>query len=427
MPIAPIPAHELLVFLLQVGLLLLLAKVLGWASSHFRLPAICGELLAGILVGPSLFGRITPGLSHWLLPQQAEQVHLLDGVSQFAVILLVGLTGMELDTALIRRRSGTALRISLAGIVVPFVPGVALGFPLAHMLHVSPAHTGVFAFFLGVAMSVSAIPVIAKTLLDMNLIHRNIGQLTLIAGMVDDAVGWFLLSIVSALAIGGVTFSTVSTALISVPLFVAAAIAVGRPIIRRVLRYTSGSPEGTIAAIAVLILLSASVTQALKLEAVFGAFVCGILVGSCPEFSWSRAAALRSVVLAFLAPLFFATAGLRIDLGALTKPLVLAVAIIVLTIAVAGKFIGAYVGGRYSRLTHWEALALGAGMNARGVIGIIVAMVGLRLGVLGTDSYTIIVLVAVVTSMMAPPILRRTMARVEHTADERLRAEERVG
>lgn len=426
MLIAPMPAHELMVFLLQVGLLLLLAKVLGRVASHFGLPPIMGELLAGVVLGPSLFGRIASGASHWLLPQQAEQVHVLDGISQIAVVLLVGLTGMELDTALIRRRSATALRVSLAGIIVPFVPGVALGYPLAHLLNISPDHRGLFAFFLGVAMSVSAIPVIAKTLLDMNLIHRNIGQLTLIAGMVDDAVGWFMLSIVSALAIGGVTVGNVGAALVSLPLVAVGAAVVGRPIVRQILRRTADSTEGTTAAVVVLILLSGALTQSLKLEGVFGAFVCGIVIGSCPEFSWSRVAALRTVVLAFLAPLFFATAGLRIDLGALTKPAVLAAAAIVLVVAISGKFAGAYIGGRLSRLTRWEALALGAGMNARGVVEVIVAMVGLRLGVLDTDSYTIVVLVAVVTSLMAPPILRLTMANVEHTADEKLRLQERV-
>ena len=426
MPIAPIPAHELLVFLLQIGLLLLLAKLLGRVAAHFALPAIIGELLSGVVLGPSLFGKLSHGASNWLLPKQAEQMHLLDGIGQVAVILLVGLTGMELDFGLIRRRLGTATRVSLAGIIVPFVPGVALGYPLAHLLGIGSAHAGVFAFFLGVAMSVSAIPVIAKTLLDMNLIHRNVGQLTLIAGMIDDAFGWFLLSIVSALAVGGVTMGKVSTALLSILFVIVAAALIGRPVVGRVLRLTASSAEATTAAVAVMILLAGALTQSLKLEAVFGAFVCGILIGSSADFAWSRVSALRTVVLAFLAPLFFATAGLRIDLGALAKPKILVAAVLVLLTAIAGKFIGAYIGGRLSRLTHWEALALGAGMNARGVIEVIVAMVGLRLGVLDTDSYTIIVLVAVVTSLMAPPILHLTMRKVEHTAEEDLRLEERV-
>jgi Kef-type K+ transport system membrane component KefB len=424
-PVQPVPAHELLVFLLQIGILLLTATLLGRLAARFSMPAVVGELLAGVILGPSLFGWTVPDVSGWLFPKQPEQMHLLDGVGQVGVLLLVGLTGIGIDLALIRRRSLTAVRVSLAGIIVPFVPGIGLGYLLARLLDIQ-GRTTVFALFLGVAMCVSAIPVIAKTLMDMNLIHRNIGQLTLAAGMVDDAFGWFMLSIVSAMAIGGVTTGKVTTALLYLVLFVLAAVLVGRHVVRWVLRLCGDSEEWTVAASVVMILLSAAATQALQLEAVFGAFVCGILIGSSPDFQRSRTSALRTLVLTFLAPIFFATAGLRIDLRALGKPMVLLAAVLVLLTAIAGKFAGAYLGALLSRLNRWEALALGAGMNARGVVEVIVAMVGLRLGVLDTDTYTIIVLVAVVTSLMAPPILRLAMRRVEYTAEEELRLNDRL-
>jgi Kef-type K+ transport system membrane component KefB len=430
MPAAPIASHELLVFLLQVALLLSLARILGRLAARFDLPPVMGELLAGVLLGPSLFGWLAPGVSGWLLPRHPEQVHLLDAFGQIAVLLLVGLTGIEMDFALLRRRTGAAVKVSVAGIIVPFVPGLLLAHPLARLLHVDPGDTTVFGLFLGVAMSVSAIPVIAKTLIDMNLIHRDVGQLTLAAGMVDDAFGWFMLSIVSAMALGGLDPANLSMALLSlvlVVLFAVVAVVAVRPAVRVLLRRGGGTVEGAVGTIAVLILLSAAATQALKLEAIFGAFVCGMVIGSSYPEVRARLAPLRTVVLVVLAPVFFASAGLRIDLRALAAPKVLAAALLVLLTAIAGKFAGAYIGGRLSRLTRWESLALGAGMNARGVIEVIVAMVGLRIGVLDTDSYTIIVLVAVVTSLMAPPILRLAMRRVEYTADEKLRLADRMG
>ncbi|WP_374196840.1 cation:proton antiporter [Streptomyces sp. ISL-100] len=341
----------------------------------------------------------------------------MDAVGQIAVLLLVGLTGIELDFALVRRRGRTALRVSLSGLVIPLALGIALGYPLAKILYTGTADTTVFALFLGVAMCVSALPVIAKTLMDMNLIHRNVGQLTLVAGVVDDAFGWFMLSVVSAMAVGGLTTGKVAIALVSLLLVVLVAVVVGRPVVRAVLRLSNGSEERTVAMAAAMILLAAAGTQALGLEAIFGAFVCGALIGTSGEFARARTASLRTVVLAFLAPLFFATAGLRVDLRALANPKVLAAALIVLAVAIFGKFAGAYLGARLSRLSKWEALALGAGMNARGVIEVIVAMVGLRLGILDTNSYTIIVLVAVVTSVMAPPLLRMAMKRVEYTEE----------
>jgi Kef-type K+ transport system membrane component KefB len=174
-----------------------------------------------------------------------------------------------------------------------------------------------------------------------------------------------------------------------------------------------------------MILLASASAQALKLEAIFGAFVCGAVIGSCGEVERSKVAALRPFVLAFLAPVYFATAGLRMDARTLNSPRLIGTALLVLFVAIAGKFLGAYLGARASRLNRWEALALGAGMNARGIVEIVVATVGLQTGVLGVEAYTIIILVAVITSVMAPPILRFAMRRVECTAEEDLRLEER--
>lgn len=424
-PVAPIEAHSLLVFLLQVGVLLLSALVLGRLAVRAGMPPIVGELMVGVLLGPSLFGWLAPDAAGWLMPSDPGQAHMLDAVGQFAVLLLVGLTGMEMDLGTVRRRGRTALKVSLSGLLIPLGLGITVGYPLARLLYSGKADTTVFALFLGVAMCVSAIPVIAKTLMDMNLIHRNVGQLTLMAGMIDDAFGWFLLSVVSAMAIGGLTTGKVVIALVSLLLVVLVAVVIGRPVVRAALRLSNGSEGRTVAIVSALILLAAAGTQSLGLEAVFGAFVCGTLIGSSREFVAVRTAALRTVVLAVLAPLFFATAGLRVDLRALARPEVLAAALVVLVVAIAGKFAGAYLGARLSRLGKWEALALGAGMNARGVIEVIVAMVGLRLGILDTATYTIIVLVAVVTSVMAPPLLRLAMKRVEYTEEEQLRLRSR--
>lgn len=425
-PVPPIASHALLVFFLQVGLLLLLAILLGRLAAKFGLPAIVGELSAGVILGPSLFGLLAPDAAGWLLPSLPEQAHLLDAVGQVAVLLLVGLTGIDMDLRMVRRRKATALRVSLSGLIIPLALGIGLGYPLARLLGTGKADTHVFALFLGVAMCVSAIPVIAKTLMDMNLMHRDVGQLTLAAGMIDDAFGWFMLSIVSAMAAGGLGAGTVVKALLSLVLAVVIALVAGRALVRLVLRASEGSEQQTVAVTAAMILLAAAGTHALGLEAVFGAFLCGMVIGSSSDVARARTRSLRTVVLGFLAPVFFASAGLRIDLTALARPAVLAAALLVLAVAVLGKFAGAYLGARLSRLTRWEALALGAGMNARGVIEVIVAMVGLRLGILDTATYTIIVLVAVATSVMAPPLLRLAMKHVECTTEEDLRLQERA-
>lgn len=425
-PIPPLASHQVLVFLLQIAVLLLLALCLGRLANRVGLPAVVGELLAGVLLGPSLLAQFAPGLSEWLLPRDPAQMHLLDAVSQLAVLLLVGITGIQVDLRVLRRRRATAVRVSLAGLLVPLALGVATGYVLVDSLMPSGTDPSVFALFFGVAMCVSAIPVIAKTLADMGLLHRDVGQLTLAAGAIDDAVGWFLLSIVSAMATAGLHAGSISLSVLYLVGFVTVAWFPGRPVVRLLLRLAARSPDSgpTLTTTVVIILLGAASTHALGMEAVFGAFVAGILIGAPGGAEPARLAPLRTIVQWVLAPLFLASAALRMDLTALRHGDVLLGAIVALFIAVLGKFAGAYIGARASRLTPWEGLALGAGMNARGVVQMVVATVGLRIGVLDTASYTVILFVAIATSVMAPPLLRIAMARVEHSAEEQLRENE---
>jgi Kef-type K+ transport system membrane component KefB len=425
-PVAPIGAHSLLVLLLQLGLLLLLATCLGRVATRFHLPAVVGELCVGIILGPTVLAHAAPGVSQWLFPASGEQVHMLDAVGQIGVLLLVGMTGMQMDIGQIRRRGATAAGVSLGGLIVPFGLGIVAGFMIPLGMIPDGANATVFALFLGVAMCVSAIPVIAKTLIDLNLLYRNVGQLILVAGMVDDIFGWVMLSVVSAMAVTVLTTGTVLTSLGYLAAVLLFAATIGRPIVRRILApvVRTGEPGGIAAATAILVLAAAAGTHSLGLEPVFGAFICGLLIGGAGRVEPASIAPLRTVVLSVLAPIFFATAGLRMDLTVLTRPDVLLVGVAVLAVAIIGKFVGVFAGARLSKLNNWEALALGAGLNSRGVIEVVVAMVGLRLGILSLEIYTIVLLVAIVTSVLAPPVLRFAMRRVKQTKEEDVRCVE---
>jgi len=421
-PVPPLASHSLLVFLAAIAVLLAVARVLGRLAERIGMPAIVGELATGVILGPSLLMHVLPGASHWLFPANANQMHLLDGVAQVGAVLLVGVTGTQLDLRLLRRKGGTALTVSGLNLIIPLVLGVTLGLFLPVTVVASHTSRVVLALFIGVTMCVSAIPVIAKTLSDMRLLHRNLGQLILAAGSIDDAVGWLLLSVVSAAATTGIRVGHLLVAVAYLIAFVLLASTVGRVAVKKILTVTTRAdePGPTVGAAVVIILAGAVTTASLGMEPIFGAFIAGTVI-SASRIAQRQLAALRTLVLSVLAPLFLATAGLRVDLTVLGRPVVALTALVIVLVAILGKFAGAYAAARLRRLSSWEGIAIGAGMNARGIVEVVIALTGLRLGVLNTTTYTIVVLVALVTSIMAPPVLRRAMSRITQTDEELLR------
>jgi Kef-type K+ transport system membrane component KefB len=420
----PLDTAHLIVFLLQLAALLVLALGLGRISVRFGMPALTGELLAGVLLGPTVLGHAVPRLHGRLFPADPGQAHLLDAVTQLGALLLVGITGAQLDLGLLRRRGVAALRISLGGLLIPFGLGLATGFLLPRSLVPAHGHRAVFAMFLGVAMCVTAIPVIAKILADLDLLHRNLGQLILAAAFFDDAAGWLLLSVVAALATGGSAAGTLPRTTLCLVVFLAAALVARRPL-GRVLRACGrlADPGPTIAVAVVVTLAAAAATGAAGLEPLFGAFVAGVTVLSLADPA--QLAPLRAIVMAVLAPVFLAAIGLRMDVTALRRPPVLLAAVAVVLVGTLGKFAGAYLGARAGRLGHREGVALGVGMNARGMVGVVIAMAGLRLGVLTQEAFTVVVLLAIVTSLMTPPALRWAMRRFA-VDDEELSRQRRL-
>ncbi|MBF6412623.1 cation:proton antiporter [Nocardia cyriacigeorgica] len=415
----------MLILLVQLCVLLLAARLLGSIALRLRLPRIVGELSAGILLGPSVLGHLG-WLSSLLFPSAGEHQHLLDVVGQLGVVLLVGLAGAQLDLGYARRNAATVAKVSGTGLLVPLLLGLGAGLTVALPLRPDDVEPAVFAAFIAVALSVSAIPVIAKTLLELGLVHRDIGQLVLAASAIDDAVGWMLLSIVAALAVDGIAGMSILAAIGGLFGVLVVAVAIAGPLVRAAMRRADaatsrGEPAdatGRVTVVMVVAILAGAVaTGAVGFEPVLGAFLGGVLIRSSGVAA-AHIGPLSTMVMTVLAPIYFASAGLRMDLTALANPVVLGAALSVTCAAIAGKFAGAYLGGLLSGLDPHSRLALGAGMNARGVIEVIIAMVGLQLGVLGTAAYTALVLVAVVTSVMAPPVLRWALARVPESADE---------
>jgi Kef-type K+ transport system membrane component KefB len=311
---------------------------------------------------------------------------------------------------------------------VPFASGLALGWLLPSDYLAQAEDRLVFALFMAVAMSISAVPVIAKVLMDLELARRDIGQLILAAAMTDDTIGWILLSVVAGLATAGsVNLLSVGQALGGAAVFLLIAFTVGTRIVSRIITTTDEWFGGAGAQLSIVLVIAfggAALTHQMGIEAVLGAFVVGILVVRAPRYRHEVGHGLELITNSFLAPIFFAAAGVKVNLLRLADPDVFIIGLIVLGIACIGKFLGAYLGAWAAGVSHWERLAMGSGMNARGAMEIVVATVGLGLGILTNEMYSIIVMVAIVTSLMAPPLLRFSLSRVQIGPDEAKRLEQ---
>lgn len=406
-PLPGVPHGDLLKLVFSVAILLGTARLFAEIARRARLPAVVGEILAGVVLGPSLLSGFFPELGRWIIPETALQAQLLDVVGLIGIMFLLVVVGLETDLALIRTRFRVAASVGLGGLVVPFFAGLAFAYVFPSELLVDPERRIVFALFLAVALALSAIPVLAKILADMGLMRTRFGQAALAAGMIDDILGWTLLGIVSSLAAAGsLSVGNVAFTIGSVVVFFVATIAVARPVARwslRVVQERFGGRDMMLTLLVVLAFGWGAFSQALRLEPILGAFVVGILFGQMRRFPVEVGRGLESVTYGVFAPVFLATAGLRLSMAELFEPSLLRLTLLLIGVAVAGKLVGVFVGAKFfASASTRESIGFGVALNARGVLGIIVASIGLSLGILTVEVYSMVVVVSVVTSLMAP-------------------------
>jgi Kef-type K+ transport systems, membrane components len=420
--LAPISGEAIRILLLQLAGVLLLARALSELMRRLRQPAVIGELLAGILLGPTILGHYLPALSQVVFPPTTRQFHLLEVISWLGMVLLLLLTGLETDLRVMRSLGRPAILVSLGGMLLNFTLGGTLGWLMPPEYLVSPATRPIFAAFLATALAITAMPVVAKILIDLGLVRRNIGVLILSAGVLDDTTGWLVLSVIAGIASAGVFSATrLGWTLAGLVVYVVVMRYVVYPAFKLLLRYVNERVRlagADVSLILVFTFLSAAATEAIGIHAVFGAFVMGLLVRQTPRVREGTLHSVETFVLSALSPVFFAFVGLKVNLWALTNWELPAV---VIGVALAGKLVGCYGGARLGGLGHWDALAVGFGMNARGAMELVVALIGLSLGLLTPAMYSTIVLVAVVTSFLAPLLLRAVMPKLSITDEERRR------
>ena len=387
--------------LVALAVVAVASHVTGRLVARAGQPPVIGEVLAGILLGPSLLGKVAPGLESALFPGSARPA--LSVIAQLGVILYMFVVGLEFEPSSLRRRAPFVV-VSQVSIAVPFVLGCGLAFFLYRDFSPPGVRLLAFALFVGIAMSITAFPVLARILTDRGLSRSELGVAALSCAAVDDVMGWCLLAVVV-----GVARATVSGALVSALLaiaFIAVMFLVARPLANRL----AGRRDGDAGVDAIgwslaLMLLSAATAEAIGIHAIFGAFIFGAILpadGALARYLHLNRSPFVTVI--FL-PAFFALTGLRTEIGLVSTPGQWAVCLLIIALATAGKFGGTFVAARLLGMPRRFAAALGVLMNTRGLMELVVLNVGLDIGVISPVLFTMMVIMAIVTTAMTGPLL----------------------
>ncbi|MBC8131581.1 MAG: cation:proton antiporter [Deltaproteobacteria bacterium] len=394
--------------LLALAVIIVTARVLGAVFAWARQPAVIGEVLAGIFLGPSLLGRLSPEAAAFLLPPSVAP--FLSILSQVGVLLYMFMVGLQLDFGMMRARTHATVAISHASIIVPFLLGSVLALALYPRVATSDVPFTVFALFCGVSMSVTAFPVLARILTDRSMHKSQLGTMALTCAAVDDVTAWCLLAFVVSIAntqVGGAVRTAIFTVVYIVLVFT-----VLRPLVRRVInRYDDqpAPPHGLVAAIFVALLVSALITEWIGIHAIFGAFLLGTIIPHESKIAGELVRKLEDIVVILLLPAFFAYTGMRTQMSLVSGVTEWLLCALIIATASVGKFGGSTLAARISGLSWRDSAALGILMNTRGLMELIVLNIGLDLKVISPELFAMLVIMAVVTTFATTPILHLVM------------------
>jgi Kef-type K+ transport system membrane component KefB len=397
--------QPLAILLAQIITIILVARLLGWVCKKIGQPTVIGEIVAGILLGPSLLGMHFPEFSAVLFP--AKSLGNLNFLSQVGLILFMFTIGMELDLKMLKNKAKDVVIISHASIIVPF----ALGMGLAYFIYQSFAPQGIqfssFSLFLGIAMSITAFPVLARILQERHLQKTRIGAMAITCAAADDITAWCLLAVVIAIVKAGSFVSSLYIIILAAS-YVFFMIKIIRPLLKRMAgSYTLNEQinKPLVATFFITLILSAYATELIGIHALFGAFMAGVVMPGGMRFKNLLIEKVEDITLLLLLPLFFVFTGLRTEIGLLSDPYLWKVTGLIIVIAVTGKFLGSSLAARFVGQNWKDSLTLGALMNTRGLMELIVLNIGYDLGVLNPVVFTMMVIMALLTTFMTGPSL----------------------
>lgn len=403
--------HELLTLFLALGVLLGAARLLGQIAQWLHQPAILGEMLAGIVLGPTVLGHCAPRAFEALFPATGPNAVALDAITNLAIVLFLLVAGMEVDLSTIWRQGLVAFKVGLGSVIVPFGLGLTAAWTAPQLLgRTSDADPVIFALFFGTAMSISALPVIIKTLFDLDMYRTDLGMIVVSAAVLNDVLGWTVFAVILGMLEGPHSdrFSPAVTIGLTL-VFAGLVLTVGRWLNHKLLPYLQAytpSPSGVLGYAMTLALLGAALTEWIGIHAIFGSFLVGIAIGDSSHLRERTRFIIDQFVSFIFAPVFFASIGLKVNfVDHFHWPLVLTV----LLIACAGKLIGALLGAKWSRIPPREAWALGFAMNARGAMEIILGLLALQARLIDDRLFVALIVTAIATSAVSGPAMQRIL------------------
>lgn len=399
--------HILLSLLVQLSIIMILSRGLGLLFRRIHQPLVIGEIVAGIVLGPSLFGLLAPSTAQLIFP--AATAPYLNILAQVGLLLFMFLIGLELNISTLKGQGHHAVLISHASIIVPFL----LGSLLALFLYDSFAPDGVpftaFALFLGTAMSITAFPVLARILTESKLHTTPLGALVITCAAVDDVTAWCILAfVVSIVRSGDLSSATVAT--LATALYIGVMLTLVRAAMQRIVRRLEQHPQPHTPQLAMALIVvgtfcSAMITEVIGIHTIFGAFMFGVIMPRDSALLREFTIKIEDMTTVVLLPLFFAYTGLRTQIGLLNQPALWLVCLLVIAVATAGKFGGATLAARWVGVDWRSASAIGVLMNTRGLMELIVLNIGLDLGVISPTLFAMMVIMAIVTTFITTPIL----------------------
>ncbi|BBQ08401.1 cation/H(+) antiporter [Elizabethkingia anophelis] len=397
--------HPLALLLIQIVTIILVARLFGWICMKMKQPSVIGEMIAGIALGPSLLGLYFPEFSAFLFPK--ESLGNLQFLSQIGLIFFMYIVGMELDLSVLRKKAHDAVVISHASIIIPF----ALGIGLSYFIYKEFAPDGVqfssFALFIAIAMSITAFPVLARIVQERNLQKTKLGTIVITCAAADDITAWCILAAVIAIVKAGSFASSIYVIIMAIA-YVFLMIKVVRPFLKRIADLQTGKgimSKSVVAIFFLILIISAYATEVIGIHALFGAFMAGAIMPENTKFRNIFIEKVEDVALVVLLPLFFVFTGLRTEIGLLNHGHLWMTAGLIILVAVIGKFIGSALTAKFLRIGWKDSLTIGALMNTRGLMELIVLNIGYDLGVLSPEIFAMMVIMALFTTFMTGPSL----------------------